>query len=109
MNWNDTRCEGEQEKRIQEMLADNHVQKIMNEVVEFRGQYPEVMIFYQVTCGRCETRLVDDDPLSLAVDYRCDECTYVTKTIEGNLGHIGIMMPPDLKDRFLKGLKGEIE
>ena len=109
MNWNDTRCEGEQEERIQEMLSDNHIQKIMNEVKEFKDQYPESMIFYQVTCGGCETRLVDNDPLSIAVDYRCDECDYVTKTIEGNLGHLSIMLPSDVKDRFLQGLRGEIE
>ena len=28
MNWNDTRCEGEQEERIQEMLSDKRYNKL---------------------------------------------------------------------------------
>ena len=109
MNWTNTRCEGEQEERIQEMLSDNHVQKVMEEAHLTMDQYPEVMIFYQITCGGCETRLTDDEPLGLAVDYRCDECDHVTRTVDGDLGHLGIMLPQDLRDQFLKGFRGTAE
>ena len=34
MNWTNTRCEGEQEERIQEMLSDSHVQKEMKEILQ---------------------------------------------------------------------------
>jgi len=109
MNWNDTRCEGEQEERIQEMLSDNHVQKVMKEARLTTDQYPEVIIFYQITCGGCGSRLTDDDPLSLAVDYRCDTCDYVTKTVDSNLGYLGVILPQALRDKFLKGFKGTAE
>ena len=109
MNWNDTRCEGEEEERIKEMMSNNHVKTILDEAHAFKDQAPETVIFYQITCGGCETRLTDDEPLGLAVDYRCDECEYVTRTVDGDLGHLGIMLPQDLRDKFLKGFNGTTE
>jgi len=109
MNWNDTRCEGEEEERIKEMLSDNHIKKMMDESHAFKDQAPETLIFYQITCGGCEARLTDDIPLYLAVDYKCDECDYVTKTIDGNLGYLGVMLPKALRDQFLKGFSGTPE
>ena len=107
MNWNDTRCEGEEEERIKEMMSNDHVKEILDEVHSVKVQSPEIVIFYQVTCGGCESRLTDEDPMYLAVDYRCDECDYITKTIDGDLGHLGVMLPPALRDQFLKGFKEE--
>jgi hypothetical protein len=105
MDWNDTRCEGDQEERIKEMMSDGHVKEILDEATSLIVQAPEIVILYQVTCGGCESRLTDSDPMYLAVDYRCDECNYVTKTIDGNLGHLSVMLPPALRDKFLNGLK----
>jgi hypothetical protein len=98
MNWDNTRCEGEQEERIQELSSDGHIQKIIQESHLIKDQHPEAIIFYQITCGGCESRLTDDDPLSLAVDYQCDECDYVTRTVDGNLGHVSVVLPPGLRD-----------
>jgi len=109
MNWNDTRCEGEEEERIKEMQSDKHVKKTIDESHSTKDQYPEALIFYQITCGGCEARLTDNVPLYLAVDYKCDECNYVTKTIDGNLGYLGVMLPKALRDQFLKGFSGTTE
>ena len=109
MNWNHTRCEGEQEERIHEMLSDSHIKKVLAEVKLTHNQYPEIIIFYQITCGGCKTRLTDEDPICLAGDYECDKCKYVTKTINGNLGYLGAMVPQALRDQFLKGFEGAAE
>ena len=36
MNWNDTRCEGEEEERIKEMMSNNHVKTILDEAHAFK-------------------------------------------------------------------------
>ena len=107
INWDDTRCEGEQEIRIKEMMSDEHVKEILDEVALIVGQAPEVLVFYQVSCGGCDSRMTDSDPKYLAVDYRCDECNHVTRTIDGNLGHLAVMLPQELRNKFLNGLKEE--
>lgn len=109
LNWNDTRCEGEEEERIKEMLSNNHIKEVMNAAHSTKNQYPEVIIFYQVTCKGCESRLTDSDPMTLAVEYRCDECEHVTKTIDGDLGHLGVMLPEALRNQFLEGFGGTTE
>jgi len=110
MNWNDTKCEGEEEQeRIAEMLSDKYIKEILGSAHLAKSQYPGTMIFYQITCGGCNIRLTDDAPMSLAVAYKCIECKHITKTVDGNLGYLDVLVPASLQNKFLEGFNSTAE
>ena len=90
--------EYEQQRRVNAMVADPHVRGILHEIDDLTEEYPEVVIYYQVSCDNCGSRLTDPDKFSLRYSYICDLCAHETKTSDGYLGYISMFLPPGMPD-----------
>ena len=78
-----------QSPEIEAMLSDPHVQEVVQKAlmwVQFGHQ-----VYFKWTCGGCGERAAADKPQALHTGWRHEECGYVTKTVDGELGFILII------------------
>ena len=90
--------EYEQERRVKEMIGDPNIREILHQVDDLKEEYPDVVIYYQVSCNNCGSRLTDTDKFSLQYSYICDQCTHETKTSDGELGYLTMFIPPGMEE-----------
>ena len=90
--------EYEQQRRVNEMTADPHIREILHQVDDLKEEYPNVTIYYQVSCNNCDSRLTDTDEFCLQYSYICDRCAHETKTSNGELGYLTMFIPPGMEE-----------
>ena len=90
--------EYEQERRVKEMKADPHIRETLHQVDDLVEEYPQVTIYFQISCSNCNHRLTDTDEFNLGYSYICDQCNHETKASDGSLGYLTMFIPPGMEE-----------
>ena len=85
-----------QAKVISELYADPHTADVIA-----KADYVMSLgstVFFKWTCGGCGERVTCSTPDTLFTSFAHEDCGYVTKTIDGNLGFLVVTELRENKD-----------
>ena len=99
--------EYERQRRVDEMLSDPHIREMVQQVEDLLEDNPDMTIYYQVSCRNCSSRLTDTDKATLQYYFLCDLCGCETKTSEGDLGYLSVLLPPHIREKVEMRLKDD--
>ena len=76
---------------IDRMLTDAHVIEVVSKAQQVLEHGSEV--YYKWTCRGCGERAIANQPNALRASWLHEDCGYITKTVDGDLGFLLVIAP----------------